>query len=82
MIHNYVIDIYLTSKQITITCLSEKSRILDLESIRNKKVSKAIIPCSWCLLKPIERLRELIHMVGIPAILEARGLLHVHLLLD
>jgi hypothetical protein len=34
------------------------------------------------LLKPIERLRELIDMVGIPVILEARGLLHIHLLLD
>jgi hypothetical protein len=40
------------------------------------------IPCSWSLLKPIKRLRELIYMVGIPVILEARGLLHIHLLLD
>jgi hypothetical protein len=34
------------------------------------------------LLKSIERLRELTHMVGVPFILKARGLLHVHLLLD
>jgi hypothetical protein len=34
------------------------------------------------LLKPIERLRELIDMIGIPVILEARGLLHIHFLLD
>jgi hypothetical protein len=34
------------------------------------------------LLKPIERLREFVNMVGIPFILEVRGLLHVHLLLD
>jgi hypothetical protein len=34
------------------------------------------------LLNPIERLRELINMAGIPVILEARGLLYVLLLLD
>jgi hypothetical protein len=34
------------------------------------------------LLKSIERLRELINMVGIPVILKARGLFHVYLLLD
>jgi hypothetical protein len=33
------------------------------------------------LLKSIELLRELKHMVGIPVILKARGLFHVHLLL-
>jgi hypothetical protein len=30
----------------------------------------------------VERLRELIYMVGIAIILEARGLFHVYLLLD
>jgi hypothetical protein len=80
----YVIDIYLAHKQITITSLSKKSRISfpDRESIRNKKNSKAFIPCSWSLLKPIERLRELIYMVGIHVILEVRALFYVHLLLD
>jgi hypothetical protein len=34
------------------------------------------------LLKSIERLRELEHMVEIPVILKARGLFHVYLLLD
>jgi hypothetical protein len=34
------------------------------------------------MLKSIERLRELIYMVGIPIILKARGLFHVYLLLD
>jgi hypothetical protein len=34
------------------------------------------------LLKSIERLRELTHMVGVSFILKARGLLHVYLLLD
>jgi hypothetical protein len=80
----YVININLANKQITITCLCEKSGISfpNLESIRNKKIYKAFIPCSWGLLKSIERLRELINMVGIPFILKTRGLLHVYLLLD
>jgi hypothetical protein len=71
----YVIDIYLAYKQITITSLSKDSRIgfPNLESIRNKKISKAFIPCSWGLLKSIEHLREPVDMVGIPVILEARG---------
>jgi hypothetical protein len=34
------------------------------------------------LLKSIERLRELTHVVGVPFILKSRGLLYVHLLLD
>jgi hypothetical protein len=34
------------------------------------------------LLKSIERLRELEHMVGVPVILKARGLFHIYLLLD
>ena len=34
------------------------------------------------LIKSIERFRELVHMVGVPIILEVRGLFHVHLLLD
>jgi hypothetical protein len=46
------------------------------------KVSKEFIPYSWCLLKPIERLRELENMVGIPIILGARWLFHVYFLLD
>jgi hypothetical protein len=80
----YVIDINLVNKEITMTCLCEKSGIgfPNLESIRNKEVSKAFISSSWGLLKSIERLRELVHMVGIPVILKARGLFHVYLLLD
>jgi hypothetical protein len=62
----YVINLYLAYKQVTITGFSEKSWV---------------IPCSWCLLKPIERLRELVDMVGIPVFLEAMGLFHVHILL-
>jgi hypothetical protein len=54
----------------------------DLKSIRNKEISKAFILCSWGFLRSIERLREHVHMVGVPIILEARGLFHIHLLLD
>jgi hypothetical protein len=74
----------LAYKQITISSLSEKSRTSfpDLESIRNKEISKVFIPCSWGLIKSIEHLRELVHMAGVPFILKARGLLHTHLLLD
>jgi hypothetical protein len=80
----YDIDINLTNKKITISCLCEKSGIdfPNLESIINKEISKAFIPCSWGLLKSIERLRELIYMVEIPVILKVRGLFHVYLLLD
>jgi hypothetical protein len=79
-----VIDIYLAYKKITIASLSKESRISfpNLESISNKEISKAFIPCSWGLLKSIERLRELVDIVEIPTILKARGLFHVYLLLD
>jgi hypothetical protein len=79
-----VIDIYLAYKKITIIGLSKESRIsfLNLESIRNEKISKAFIPCSWGLLKSLERLRELVDVVGIPVILKARGLFHIYILLD
>jgi hypothetical protein len=74
----------LANKHITITSLYEKSGISspNLESISNKKISKAFISCFWGLLKSIERLREFVHMVGIPVILKARGLFHVYLLLE
>jgi hypothetical protein len=80
----YVIDVYFAHKQITIISLSKKSRICfpDLKSIRYEKISKAFIPCSWSLLKYIERLREIVNRVGIPVILKDRGLFYLHLLLD
>jgi hypothetical protein len=75
---------YIWHIKITIANLSEKSRIRfpGLESIRNKKISKAFIPGSWGFLESIERLRELIHMVEVLVTLKAKGLLHVYLLLD
>jgi hypothetical protein len=79
-----VINLYLAYEKVTITSLSRKSRISfhDLESVRNKEISKAFIPCSWGMLKSIERLRELVNVVGIPVILKARGLFHIGFLLD
>jgi hypothetical protein len=70
-----VIDIYLAYKKITIASLSKESRISfpNLESIRNEKISKTFISCSWGLLKSIECLREFVDVVGIPVILKARG---------
>src|SRR5690242_11659071 len=57
----YVIDINLAHKKVTVTSLSEKSGISfpNLERVSNQEISKAFIPCSWGLLKSIERLREL-----------------------
>jgi hypothetical protein len=74
----------LAYKEITITSLSKESRISfpNLESVRNKGITKAFILCTWGLLKSIERLREPVDVVRIPVILEARGLFHIHFLLD
>jgi hypothetical protein len=74
----------LAYKKITIASISKESRISfpNLESISNKEISKSFIPCSWGLLKSIERLREFLDVVGVPVILKARGLFHVYLILD
>jgi hypothetical protein len=74
----------LAYKKITISSLSKESRISfpNLESISHVEITKAFISCSWGLLKSIERLRELVDVVGIPIILKARGLFYVYLLLD
>ncbi len=42
-----------------------------------EKISKAFIPCSWCLLKPIEHLMEFIDMVRISFTFKAGWLLHI-----
>jgi hypothetical protein len=61
-----IINVYLTYKQIFSHFSSEESRIglTNPKTIFNKKISKAFIPCSWCLLKPIERLMDSINMVA------------------
>jgi hypothetical protein len=63
---------------------SEESRvgIINPKTIFNKKVCKAFISCSWCLLKPIEHLMEFIDMVRIFFTFKAGWLLHIHLFFD
>jgi hypothetical protein len=61
----YVIDIYLAYKDISINFVSEKGRIgfAYVKVLFEQEFLKAFIPCSWCLLKPIERLLEFEDMV-------------------
>jgi hypothetical protein len=40
------------------------------KDVNKKKISKVFIPCSWCLLKPTECLREHVYMVEVPIILD------------
>jgi hypothetical protein len=63
---------------------SEESRIglTNPKTIFNKKVPKTFIPCSWCLLKPIECLMESINMVRILFTFKVGWLLHIHLFFD
>ena len=56
--------------------------LADFEAISNKEISQAFIPCSWGLLEPIKRLRELIDMVRILTVFKAGRLLNIDLLLD
>jgi hypothetical protein len=41
------------------------------------EILKSFIPCSWCLLKPIERLMELEDVVGELGIFKTRWLPHI-----
>jgi hypothetical protein len=55
----------LTNENIISISLYEESRIgfAYLKAVLEKKILKAFIPCSRGLLKPVERLMELVHMV-------------------
>jgi hypothetical protein len=79
-----IINVYLSYKQIFTHLPSEESRIrlTNSKTIFNEKIPKSFIPCSWCLLEPIERLMEFINMVRILFTLEVGWLLHIHLFLD
>jgi hypothetical protein len=68
-----MVRIFLTFKVVGLT---------DPKTIFNKKTPKAFIPCSWCLLKPIERLMEFIDMVRIFPTFKAGWLLHIHFFFD
>jgi hypothetical protein len=70
----------LTHKEIFIYFLSKKSIIgfAHYKAVLEKKFPKAFIPCSRSLLKPIEHLMELEHVVGMLGVLKARGLLYIY----
>jgi hypothetical protein len=70
----YVIDIYLAHKYISIEFVSEKGRIgfAYFKLLFKQEFLKEFIPCSWCLLKPIENLLEFIDMVGELGIFKTR----------
>src|SRR6185312_3097426 len=75
-----VININLTYKEIFIYFLSKESRIgfAHYKAILEKQFPKAFIPCSRSLLKPIEHLMELEHIVGMLGFFKARGLLYIN----
>jgi hypothetical protein len=60
-----IININLANKDIISIYLNEESRIsfAYFKTILEKKILKTFIPCSRSLLKPIERLMELVYMV-------------------
>jgi hypothetical protein len=61
----YIIDIYSAHKYIFIDFASKKGRIsfAYFKALFEQEFLKTFIPCSWCLLKPIERLLEFIDVV-------------------
>jgi hypothetical protein len=73
----YVINIYLAHKYIFINFASKKGRIsfAYFKALLDQEFLKAFIPCSWCLLKPIECLLEFIDVVGELRIFKTRWLL-------
>jgi hypothetical protein len=79
-----IVNIDLVYKQIFTHFSSEESRVelTNPKTIFNKKVHNAFIPCSWCLLKPIERLMEFIDMIRIFSTFKAGWLFHIHLFFD
>jgi hypothetical protein len=79
----YVIDIYLAHKYIIINFASKESRIgyAYFKALFEQEFFKAFIPCSWCLLKPRERLLEFEDVAGELGIFEAWWLLNKDYLL-
>ena len=72
----YVIDIYLAHKYIILNLSCEESSVgfAYFKALLEQEILKAFIPCSWCLLKPIERLLEFIDKVGELGIFKPRWL--------
>ena len=75
----YVIDIYLAHKYIFTNFVSEKGRFsfAYFKALFKQEFLKAFIPCSWCLLKPIEHILEFIDVVGELMIFKAWWLLNI-----
>ena len=75
----YVIDIYLAHKYIFTNFASEKDMIGFgyFKALFEQEFLKAFIPCSWCLLKPIECLLEFVDVVGEFGIFKTRWLLNI-----
>jgi hypothetical protein len=75
----YVIDIYLAHKYIFTNFTSEMGRInfAYFKALFEQEFLRAFIPCSWCLLKPIERLLEFVNIVGELGIFKTRWLLNI-----
>jgi hypothetical protein len=50
----------------SIDFVSEEDRIgfVYFKALLEQEYFKPFIPCSWCLLKPIERLMEFVDVVG------------------
>ena len=59
--------------------MSKESRIgfAHYKAVLEKKLPKAFIPCSRSLLKPIECLMELEHVVGMLGVFKARWLIYI-----
>jgi hypothetical protein len=49
-----------------------------LKALLEQEILKAFIPCSWCLLEPIERLTEFVDMIRTLGIFKTRWLLNVY----
>ena len=75
----YIIDIYLAHKYIFANFVSEKGRVgfAYFKALFKQEFLKAFIPCSWCLLKPIEHLLEFVDVVGELGIFKTRWLLNI-----
>jgi hypothetical protein len=79
-----IINIDLAYKDIISISLNKESRIdfAYLKTVLEKKFLKAFIPCSRSLLKLVELLMELVHMVGEVWIFKARWLLNRYFFLE
>jgi hypothetical protein len=69
----------LAHKYIFIDFASKEGRIsfAYFKALLEQEFLKTFIPCSWCLLKPIERLLKFVDMVGKLGIFKTRWLLNI-----